>query len=178
MNKVENMKQKYLIAYFSRKGNNYVNGKIENLSIGNTEVIAKMIQDIIGADLFHIKTAQSYPEDYDETIEVAKKELNNDARPELSNSLSNLDSYDVVFLEHPNWWGTIPMAVCTFLESNDFAGKTIIPFCTHEGSGLGNSVKDIKKLCQRSIVKNAVDFYGRNVNNSKDSVKKWIEKCM
>ena len=140
------MKQKYLIAYFSRKGNNYVNGKIENLLIGNTEVIANMVQDIIGGDLFHIETVQSYPEDYSETIEVAKKELNNDSRPALSNSISDMDSYDVVFLGYPNWWGTIPMAVCTFLESYDFKGKTIIPFCTHEGSGLGNSVKDIKKL--------------------------------
>ena len=166
------MKQKYLIAYFSRKGNNYVNGKIENLPIGNTEVIAKMIQDIIGGDLFHIKTVQSYPEDYNETIEVAKKELNNDSRPALSNDLSNIDSYEVVFLGYPNWWGTIPMAICTFLESFDFEGKKIIPFCTHEGSGLGNSVEAIKKLCKRSIVNHSTAFYGRNVQKFKRCRKK------
>ena len=166
------MKQKYLIAYFSRKGNNYVNGKIENLPIGNTEVIAKMIQDIIGGDLFHIKTVQSYPEDYNETIEVAKKELNNDSRPALSNDLSNIDSYEVVFLGYSNWWGTIPMAICTFLESFDFEGKKIIPFCTHEGSGLGNSVEAIKKLCKRSIVNHSTAFYGRNVQKFKRCRKK------
>ena len=166
------MKQKCLIAFFSRKGNNYVNGKIENLPIGNTEVIAKMIQDIIGGDLFHIKTVQSYPEDYNETIEVAKKELNNDSRPALSNDLSNIDSYEVVFLGYSNWWGTIPMAICTFLESFDFEGKKIIPFCTHEGSGLGNSVEAIKKLCKRSIVNHSTAFYGRNVQKFKRCRKK------
>ena len=166
------MKQKYLIAYFSRKINNYDNGKIENLPIGNTEVIAKMIQDIIGGDLFHIKTVQSYPEDYNETIEVAKKELNNDSRPALSNDLSNIDSYEVVFLGYSNWWGTIPMAICTFLESFDFEGKKIIPFCTHEGSGLGNSVEAIKKLCKRSIVNYSTAFYGRNVQKFKRCRKK------
>ena len=91
--------------------------------------------------------------------------------------MSNMGSYEVVFLGYPNWWGTIPMAVCTFLESYDFAGKTIIPFCTHEGSGLGNSVKDIKKLCKQSMVKLSVAFYGRNVKNSTGAVIKWIEKC-
>lgn len=91
--------------------------------------------------------------------------------------MSNMGSYEVVFLGYPNWWGTIPMAVCTFLESYDFAGKTIIPFCTHEGSGLGNSVKDIKKLCKQSMVKHSVAFYGRNVKNSTNAVIKWIEKC-
>jgi flavodoxin len=171
------MKPKYLIDYFSRKGNNYVKGKIVNLPIGNTEVIAKIIQENTEGDLFHIDTVKSYPADYHETTDVAKKELNSDARPELTNTVSDMDSYDVVFLGYPIWWGTMPMAVFTFLEAYDFSGKTIIPFCTHEGSGLGNSVEDIKKLCQRSIVEHVVAFYGRNVNDAQAEVEKWIEKC-
>lgn len=127
---------KYLIAYFSRKGNNYVNGQIVNLTKGNTEVIAEMIQDKTNGDLFHIESVKTYPADYMEATEVAKKELHDNARPKLTNAISSAAPYDVIFLGYPNWWGTMPMPVCTFLESCDLSGKTIVPFCTHEGSGL------------------------------------------
>jgi flavodoxin len=128
--------EKCLIAYYSREGNNYVSGSIVNLPIGNTEVIAKMIQEMTEGDLFRIDTVNSYPEDYTETTEVAKKELDDNARPELSNNVKNMDSYNVIFLGYPIWWRTMPMALFTFLEEYDFSGKTIIPFCTHEGSGI------------------------------------------
>jgi len=78
--------------------------------------------------------------------------LHLNARPELTNTVENMESYDVIYLGYPNWWGTMPMAVFTFLESYDFSGKTIIPFCTHEGSGIGNSERDIKKLCPKAKV--------------------------
>lgn len=171
------MKTKCLIAYFSRKGHNYVSGKIVDLPIGNTEVIAKIIQQNTEGDLFHIGTVKSYPEGYHETTDVAKKELNSDARPELTNSVSYMDSYDVVFLGYPNWWGTMPMAVVTFLESYDFSGKTIIPFCTHEGSGLGRSVEDIRRLCPKAEVENPIAFYGSRVNDANGEVEEWIRRC-
>lgn len=107
---------KCLIAYYSRKGQNYVGGSIKNLPIGNTEVIAKKIQELTGGDLFHIDTISPYPVDYMQTTNVAKEELNTDYRPELNDRVSNMDDYDTIYLGYPNWWGTFPMAVCTFLE--------------------------------------------------------------
>jgi len=117
-------KSKSLIAYFSRKGNNYVGGSIVNLPIGNTEVIAKKIQELTGSDMFQIKTVKSYPDDYTETVNVAKEELRENARPELTETIDDMGSYDVIYLGYPNWCGTMPMAVFTFLESYDFSGKT------------------------------------------------------
>ncbi len=168
--------QKCLIAYFSRKGNNYVNGRIVNLAIGNTEVIAKMIYEIIGGDMFRINTKKTYPTDYMETTEVAKHELKSNARPELTDHVPDMDLYKVIFLGYPNWWGTMPMAILTFLESYDFSGKTIIPFCTHEGSGLGSSVRNIEKLCPKAEVINAIAFHGGSVKNAREGVEKWINQ--
>jgi len=118
-----------LIAYFSRKGNNYRDGSIVDLPIGNTEVAAKMIQALTGGAMFHIDTVKTYPSDYTKATEIAQQELSQNARPVLAGQVDSLDSYDVVFLGYPNWWGTMPMAVWTFLEAHDFAGKTILPFC-------------------------------------------------
>ena len=167
---------KSLIAYFSRKGNNYVGGSIVNLPIGNTEVIAKKIQELTGSDTFEIKTIKSYPEDYTETTNVAKEELSNNFRPELTEIVDDMDSYDVIYIGYPNWYGTMPMAVFTFLESYDFSGKTIIPYCTHEGSGLGQSVKDIKKLCPNSRVLDGLAIKGGSVNRHQNDVSAWLHK--
>jgi flavodoxin len=169
--------EKCLIAFYSRKGNNYVDGSIENLEIGNTEVIANMINDTIGGDLFRIDPVKPYPEDYEETIKVAGQELKSNARPRLRNHIADMDVYKVIFLGYPNWWGTMPMILRTFLESYDFSGKIIVPFCTHEGSELGNSVRDIEKLCPKAEVINAIPFRGGNVKNSRREVEKWIQKC-
>jgi len=167
---------KSLIAYFSRKGNNYVDGSIVNLPIGNTEVVAKKIQELTGSDMFEIKTVKSYPEDYTETTNVAKKELSNNSRPELTEIVDDMDSYDVIYIGYPNWYGTMPMAVFTFLESYDFSGKTIIPYCTHEGSGLGQSVRDIKKLCPNSRVLDGLAIKGGSVNRTQNDVSAWLHK--
>lgn len=167
---------KCLIAYFSRKGNNYVSGQIVNLPVGNTEVAAKMIQKMTGGDLFRIEAVNAYPEDYTETTEVAKRELRADARPELTGHLDNMDSYDVIFLGYPNWWGTMPMPVFTFLEEYDFSGKTIVPFCTHEGSGLGHSEKEIAKLCPQATLLKGLAIHGTRVNNAKKDIANWLDK--
>ncbi|WP_425800441.1 flavodoxin [Desulfitobacterium sp. Sab5] len=167
---------KCLIAYFSREGNNYVSGRIVNLAVGNTEVAAKMIREITGGDLFSIEAVNAYPEDYTETTEVAKQELRANARPELTDQLENMASYDVIFLGYPNWWGTMPMPVFTFLEEYDFSGKTIVPFCTHEGSGLGHSEKDIAKLCPKATLLKGLAIHGTRVNDAKKDIANWLDK--
>lgn len=165
---------KCLIAYFSRSGNNYVNGTIVDLPVGNTEVVAKMIQEITRGDLFYIEAVHAYPKDYTETTEVAKEELCTSARPKLTNHLENMSSYDVIFLGYPNWWGTMPMPVFTFLDEYDYSGKTIVPFCTHEGSGLGRSVSDIRKMCPKSTVREGLAIRGGEVKNAKNEVSGWL----
>lgn len=168
--------KKPLIAYYSRKGNNYLNGSIVYLEVGNTEVVAKIIQEKTGGDLFEIDTIKTYPEDYTETTNVAMEEKRKNARPELIRVVDQMDLYDVIYLGYPNWWGTFPMAVFTFLESYNFSGKTIIPFCTHEGSGLGNSERDIRKLCPNAKVLPGIAIRGGSAKNAGNSVKSWLSR--
>lgn len=169
---------KKLIAYYSRKGQNYVSGSIRDLKVGNTEVAAELIKEITGGDLFKIETVKEYPEDYTKTTEVAKDELRKNARPELIDKVENMEEYETVILGYPNWWGTMPMAVHTFLESYNFSGKTIVPFCTHEGSGLGHSVKDIERLCPNSKIKRGLAIHGTNVAGSGKDLKKWLDEVL
>jgi flavodoxin len=168
--------KKFLVAYFSRKGQNYVNGKIVDLPIGNTEVVAKMIQKITGSGIFHIESIKPYPIDYTETTDVAKAELSANARPELTSHVENMDDYDMIFLGYPNWWGTFPAPVRTFLSEYDFSGKTIVPFCTHEGSGLGRSEQDIKKLCPKATVLNGIAIHGADAGSANTKISEWLEK--
>jgi flavodoxin len=168
--------EKCLIAYFSREGNNYVSGKIVNLPIGNTEVIAKMIQEITKGDLFRIDTINSYPEDYTETTEVAQKELDENARPELNNRVQDIDSYNVILLGYPIWWRTMPMPILTFIEEYDFSGKTIIPFCTHEGSGLGQSEQDLSKICTEATLLKGLAIHGSQVQTAKKDIRNWLNE--
>lgn len=167
---------KSLSVYFSRRGSNYVSGSIVNLAAGNTEVVAKKIQDLTGCDLFQIETAKPYPEDYTETTEVSKVELRQNARPELSETVADIASYQVIYLGYPNWWGTMPMAVFTFLESYDFTSKTIVPYCTHEGSGLGSSERDIKRLCPTAKMLPGLAIKGSTVAKVGNDVASWLKK--
>ncbi|KXS43842.1 MAG: hypothetical protein AWU59_912 [Methanolobus sp. T82-4] len=167
--------EKCLIAYFSRSGNNYVSGKIMNLPVGNTKLLADMIREITGDDLFSIDTVQSYPKDYSATVNVAKKELNGNTRPELASHVENMESYNLVFLGYPNWLGTMPMPVFTFLEEYDFSGKTIVPFCTHGGGGMGRSEDDIAKLCPEATLLKGFSVQGPRASAAKKDVEKWLE---
>jgi flavodoxin len=169
-------KMKKLIAYYSRAGNNYVGGKIMNLPVGNTEVAAKMIQKLTSSDIFRIDTIKDYPADYNETTEVAKQELRQNARPELTGHADNMADYSVIYLGYPNWWGTMPMAVYTFLKEYDFSGKTIIPFCTHEGSGMGRSESDIQKLCSDTKVLKGLPIRGGSVQGAESDIADWLRK--
>jgi flavodoxin len=168
--------KKILIAYYSRKGQNYVNGRIVDLQEGNTGVAARMIQEITGGDLFEIHTVKNYPLDYTETTRVAAAEKRSNARPELASHVVNMDEYDTIILGYPNWWNTFPMAVFTFLEEYDFTGKTIFPFCTHEGSGLGNSERDIQKLCPEAKLVTGLAIQGSAVKNADELIRVWISK--
>ena len=164
-----------LIAYFSREGNNYVNGSIKNLAKGNTEIIAEFISEITGAELFKLEPLKKYALDYNECINEAKREQHANARPELANYPANLDAYDIIYLGYPNWWGTMPMCVFTFLERYDFTGKIIRPFCTHEGSGLGHSEADIKRVCKGATVERGLAVHGAEAGSSKALVERWIK---
>lgn len=137
---------KNLVVYFSRIGNNYVNGSIRNLSIGNTEVAAKMIQELTGGDLFQIEPVTAYDADYNKCIKEAQEDLRTNARPAFKNAPDNIAEYDTIYLGYPNYWGTMPMHVWTFLEAYDFEGKTIKPLCTHEGSGMGEVLQSAAEV--------------------------------
>jgi len=166
-----------LIAYFSRSGENYVNGGISSLKTGNTEVAARMIHAITGAVMYKIETVRKYPADYRETTEVAAEEKRKQERPALATVCPDVRTFDGVFLGYPNWWGTMPMALFTFLESQDFSGKTILPFCTNEGSGMGSSEADIRKTCPDALVKKGLSIHGSEVNEQEESILRWIRNA-
>lgn len=169
---------KTLIVYYSRKGENYVNGSIRNLSKGNTEVIAEMIADLTDGDLFEVETVKTYPADYYACIDEAKAELRQGARPELKAYPDSLDGYDTIFVGYPNWWGTMPMAMFTFLEHYDWSGKKICPFCTNEGSGMGSSERDLKKVCAGAAVEKGLSIHGAEAARSRDRVEAWVKSAV
>lgn len=162
-----------LIVFFSRKDENYVKGEIKNLEIGNTEVAAGMIQEITGADMFKIEPLQAYSKNYNECIAQAQEDQRRDARPELKSYPEKL-GHSKVYICFPNFWSSMPMAVFTFLEHFDFTGKIIKPLCIHEGSGMGSSIEDIKRLCPGAIVEPGLAIRGGDVKRAKEEIKKWI----
>lgn len=165
---------KKLIAFYSRADENYVNGQLKKLDIGNTEVAAGMIKELTDADMFKMEQVQAYSKDYNECIAQAQADQKRDARPELKNYPESMEEYDEIYLGFPNYWSTMPMAVFTFLEHFDFTGKTIRPFCTHEGSGMGSSERDIKRLCPGAKVEKGLAIHGGSVERSRNEIEKWI----
>lgn len=134
-----------LIVYFSRHGSSFGSDDADAVSSASllpedAIVIANMIAELTGGDRFQIVTMNPYPKDYNKTTDVAMDEQTASARPELAGQIENLDGYDTIVLGYPNWWGTIPMSVATYLETYDLSGKTILPYCTHKGSRLGRSM--------------------------------------
>ena len=167
-----------LIAYFSHPGQNYVNGDIVDLAVGNTEVAAKKLAAIAGGRLFHIEQAETYPEDYHELTEVAKKELRAGARPPVKKPLPDMGEVTYLLLGYPNWWGTMPMTVWTFLESLDTSGKKIAPFCTNEGSGMGRSEKDLRALCPGAEVLPGLSITGHKVADADALLRAWAARIL
>jgi len=143
---------------------------------GNTREIAYQIHERVGGDIFEIQTAKPYPSDYDTVVEQAGQEQKSGYKPALKTKFENIESYDVVFIGYPNWWGTIPRPVATFLSEYDLFGKTIVPFCTHEGSGQGRSFTDISKLCPKSTILNGIAVWGRDAKTAQNEVSEWLRK--
>lgn len=174
---------KILIVYFSREGNTSgesTNSNVDamtgaSLPIGNTRIIADQIHEAMVGDVFEIQTVKPYPSDYDKVVDQAKKEQDSDYKPELKTKVENIGSYDVIFIGYPNWWVTLPMPVEKFLSEYDLSGKTIIPFCTHEGSGFGRSVDDIKELCPNSTIADGFEVMNKDAKNAKNDVSKWLK---
>jgi len=154
--------KKILVAYFSRSG--------------NTREIADQIHEKAGGDIFEIQPVNPYPSDYNECVEQAKQELEKGYRPKLKTIVKNIESYDAVFIGYPDWWSTIPAPIVTFLSKCDLSGKTVVPFCTHEGSGLGRSVTDISKLCPKSTLLEGMAIRGSNVKTAQSEVSEWLRK--
>lgn len=181
-----NKNGKILVAYFTRVGNtDFPNGTDASSSaslvedhgelIGNTEYIANVIVEQTQGDKFLIQTETKYPADYDELIDQEQNERSKDARPALATQVENFDAYDTIYLGFPNWWYGMPMPLYTFLESYDFAGKTIIPFNTSGGSGFSDAIDEIKKLCPNATVLDGYTTSGNGVSDKRDEIIKWIE---
>lgn len=166
---------KVLVAYFSRVGNEYSVGSITK---GNTAIIADIIAETTGADLFEIKPVKPYPTNYDECTKMASREKATKARPEITGKIENFQSYDTIFIGYPIWWGDMPMVVYTFLESYDFSGKKIVPFCTHGGSGLSSTDQAITLACPNSRILQGFAIRGvvaqNNADEAKTKVKEWL----
>ena len=153
--------KKALVVYFSHSG--------------NTRELANQIQKSVGGDIVEIQAVTPYPGDYDTVVKQAKLEVDSGFKPAIKTKIDNIKSYDVIFVGSPNWWSTIAPPVATFLTENDLSGKTIVPFITHAGSGLGRSVADIKKLCPQSTILEGLAVWGRDVGSSQDKVSDWIK---
>ncbi len=171
-----NSEKKVLVAYFSRTGENYAVGNIKK---GNTHIVAEMIAEETNGKLFEIKTVKPYPEDYHACTDVAKREKESNARPALQADIA-AEGYDVIFIGFPNWWGDMPMVVYSFVEQHDWKGKTVIPFCTHEGSGLSGTEKSLKASCKGANILQGLAIKGSVAQNSQEQARKtvssWIKK--
>ena len=166
---------KNLVIYYSRKGQNYVNGSIKDLEKGNTEIVAEYIRDAVGADLFEIETVKDYSKDYMTCTEEAQRELRNQERPELKKYLDSVSGYDNIVVAGPCWWGTYPCAVFTQLERLDFSGKKVFPVMTHEGSGMAGSAAALKKYCGGANIGQGLAIHGADALSSKNTVTKWAK---
>lgn len=151
---------KVLVAYFSHSG--------------NTRAMARQIAEATGGDLFEIVPAAAYPAEYGAVVDQAKKEIGGGVRPALKGRLPDVGAYDVIFVGSPCWWSTVAPPVATFLADCDWAGKTVVPFMTHEGSGMGHSEADIRRLCPRSTVPDGLAVRGSAVRDSKNEVGRWV----
>lgn len=166
-------KAKVLIVFFSHAGENYAVG---NIKVGNTKLVADEIQKVTGGDEFEIVANKNYDLPYNDLVNVAKEETEKGEKPSFKGEVKNIDDYDTVFIGGPIWWGTYPRAMFTFFDKYDLNGKTIIPFSTHEGSGLGSVVEDLKTLYPNATFKEAFSIYGTETRKDLSKVDKWLKR--
>lgn len=180
--------RKILTVYFTRVGNSDFDDDVDAVSgasllldehqelLGNAQVIGQMIQNAAGGDLLPINTLKKYPSSYSATVSEAGSEMNQPALPELINMPDDLDEYDTVFLVYPLWWYTIPKPVEAFLKNYDFTGKTVIPVVTHGGSGTGKSLKDIKAICNGTVLDDPLEIYCGDIPSCRENITAWLKK--
>ena len=166
-----NKDSRKIVITFSRADENYPAVQLE---VGNTERLGDIIIGYTHADKHHIEPVNPYPKGYKACCDQALEEKENNARPEVANPLDNLDNYDTIFFGYPIWWGEIPMPAYTFIEKLNFAGKTVIPFCTHEGSGNGGTFKKLQNILTGAKFLKGIEIQGNRVDNSKEIVEKWL----
>ena len=166
---------KTLIAFFSRADENYFGGAMRYVKVGNTEIVVNLMKDMIEADTFKIEMKNPYSPVYMTCIEEAKKDLREKARPELTAYPDSIDEYDTIVLAYPNYWGTIPMAVATFIEKFDFTGKAILPLCTNEGSGMGGSERTVKQCAPGAEIRKGLSITGSSAASSGESIRRWLK---
>ncbi|RDB64319.1 hypothetical protein C1878_00160 [Gordonibacter sp. 28C] len=177
---------KVLVAYFSRWENSVQTGDVDTMTsasvvvqgdeiTGTTEYVADQVAAYTGGDLFQMRTSELYPEDFDETVDAAHEERDAPYLPPLQNTVDNLDQYDVVFLGFPIWSSTAPNAAASFLAENDLSGKTVVPFCTHDGYGQGSSFARVGELCPASTVLEGLAVPAAEVQSSQTDVVAWLE---
>ena len=173
-NQDNNMAQnkKALVVFFSHAGDNYAVGNIE---VGNTKIVADYISELTGADQFEIVTHKYDGMAYTPLINLAQEEANNGELPPYEGEVPDLSQYDTVFIGGPIWWGTYPQVMFTFFKENDLNGKTLIPFTTHEGSGLASTVEDVKAAYPDANVTKGFAIYGHEVRTGKGKVEKWLK---
>jgi len=167
---------KVLLAYFSRAGENYYYGERTNLKVGNTEVLAGMITRLIKCDVHRIEPVKPYPEDYEETVAQNAREQNADARPAIANPLASIENYDTVLLGSPIWGGRAPMIMSTFVEGLEWTGKTVVPFTTHAGSGLGTVLRDYAASCPGAKIGEGLAVRGEEVQQAGAAVESWLRR--
>ena len=163
---------KALVVFFSHAGDNYAVG---NIKVGNTKIVADYISEITGADQFEIVTHKYDGMAYTALTELAKKEQENGELPAYEGSV-DMSEYETIFVGGPVWWGTYPQVMFTFFSQCDLNGKTVIPFTTHEGSGLGNCVDDLKKAYPNADVLQGFPMYGHDVREGRENVERWLKK--
>ena len=163
-----------LLAYFSRPGENYHYGGRRDLEVGNTEVLARMISELIDCDVYRINAVEPYPSSYDATVERNVREQNADARPAIENPLASIAQYDTVLLGSPIWNVRPPMIMTTFTESHDFTGKTVHPFVTYAVSGLGSTERDYAASCPAARIGEGLAVRGEEVQQHRSDVETWL----
>ena len=173
-NKSMENKGKALVVFFSHAGDNYAVGNIE---VGNTKIVADYISEIAGADQFEIVTHKYDGMAYTPLINLAQEETRKGELPPYEGEITDLSQYDTIFIGGPVWWGTYPQVMFTFFKNheNDLKGKTVIPFTTHEGSGLANCVEDVKEAFPGANVTKGFSIYGHDVRSGKNKVEKWLK---
>lgn len=186
-NQGNNDGEKILIAYFTRVGNTNFDESVDAVSSaslhrlegtlkGNTQLIAEMIQNTVGGDVFLITTADKYPADYDEVVDFAEEEQDKNNHPSLSAHVENMADYDTIFLGFPNWWYDMPMAIYSFLEEYNFSGKTVVPFNTSGGSGFSDSIRTLREMLPDSTILNGFTVRDSRATEAQDDVLEWLSE--